>query len=628
MSKVGIKKLLIFWLFGLFVLPSVAFSGDASLSSSNPLEAKDITNASVVDRTSLIVGKQLLLPNPSGGFFRATITRSYISSLGNHVISGHIRDDRLFVIAIDSDDNLEGYLNDGYESFQITGSLSQLRLRKDDQNLDGPFLNDVDQPVGEDRTFSVYEADENRKTQSNFSKDDMEAREEGEISFPVYSASPVIDILFFYDENLSNPSLAIDQSIEYSNVLYANTEMNIQLNLVGAIAIEIDEAMDNGDVLKAMRDAEAPFTQMESVRTEYQADLIHTLRINKADRDEGVCGLANFSVLRGRGFRNYAYAVTEWDRCTRKTVGHEIGHNFGARHNREAFEELYSGAYAYSYGTVREGVFSTLMGQGRSGEKYLDTFSDPSSSCFGVPCGVPPLDSAAADNRRGLMNASRLVASFEGVGFDDTSIQFWPFASNWCENETGYRSHAVKNSSQYDVSIRRRVFLREDGTIFSERDYDSGDFVVKSGSDNGSGYCDGTLDQPFGDDIRESYFVYENPVTGEFTEGTHLLWDDGYDGDYATVRAAAGDNGTVIGNPSIHARVDAEVEITFEPDYGYKLAEVTGTCPGSLHYDVYTAEPIYGDCWAVARFEEWDQRDRTMNQVNTLLNSVMSVRGK
>ena len=111
-------------------------------------------------------------------------------------------------------------------------------------------------------------------------------------------------------------------------------------------------------------------------------------------------------------------------------------------------------------------------------------------------------------------------------------------------------------------------------------------------------------------------------------EGTHLLWDDEYDGDYATVRAAAGDNGTVIGNPSFHARVDAEVEITFEPDYGYKLVEVTGTCPGWLHYNVYSAAPIFGDCWAVARFEEWDQRDRTMNQVNTLFNSVMSVRGK
>lgn len=621
----GIKKRLIFCFCGLLVLPSAAFSGDDSLSFFSNPETKNITEAPTLARKSLTAGRQLLLPNPSGGFFRATITRSYISSLGNHVISGHIQDDRLFVIAIDSDDNLEGYLNGGYESFQITGSLSKLRLRKEDQNLDGAFLNDVDQPVGEDRTFSVYEADENRKTQSNFSKDDMEAREEGEISFPVYSASPVIDILFFYDENLSNPSLAIDQSIEYSNALYANTEMNIQLNLVGAIAIEIDEAMDNGDVLKAMRDAEAPFTQMESVRTEYQADLIHTLRINKADRDEDNCGVANLSVrpgpgYNGQGYRGAAYAVTEWDRCTRKTVGHEIGHNLGALHNREDYEELYAGAYAYSYGTVREGVFSTLMGKGKSGEERLDTFSDPSSSCFGVPCGVPPLDSNAADNRRGLMNASRLVASFEGAGFDDASIQFWPNDTDACG---GSRGHSVRNSSQYDVSIRRRVYLREDGTTFTERVYDSGDWVVKSGGEKGVSYCEGYLD-----DIRESFFVYENPVTGDLVEGTHTIYDDEYGGDYATVRAAAGDNGTVVGNPSVHARVDAEVEITFEPDYGYVLAAVTGTCPGSLHYNVYTAEPIYGDCWAIARFEEQYSSKKAMERVKSLFDSVMSVRGK
>ena len=194
MSKVGFKKRLVFCLYGLFALPPAAFTGDASLSFSSNPETKDITDASTLVSKSLTAGNYLSLPNPSGGFFRATITRSYISSLGNHVISGHIQDDRLFVIAIDSDDNLEGYLNDGYESFQITGSLSQLRLRKDNQNFDAPFFNDVIQPVSEDQTFGVYEADENRKTQSNFSKDDTAAREEGEISFPTYSASPLIDI--------------------------------------------------------------------------------------------------------------------------------------------------------------------------------------------------------------------------------------------------------------------------------------------------------------------------------------------------------------------------------------------------------------------------------------------------
>ena len=68
------------------------------------------------------------------------------------------------------------------------------------------------------------------------------------------------------------------------------------------------------------------------------------------------------------------------------------------------------------------------------------------------------------------MNSARIVASFEGAGFDSTSIQFWPFTSNWCEGEVGYRSHAVKNSSPYDISIRERVFLNGDGGVFTSRE--------------------------------------------------------------------------------------------------------------------------------------------------------------
>ena len=99
------------------------------------------------------------------------------------------------------------------------------------------------------------------------------------------------------------------------------------------------------------------------------------------------------------------------------------------------------------------------------------------------------------------------------------------------------------------------------------------------------------------------------------------------EGDYGIVRAAAGVGGSVVGHPSIHARVDAEVEITFEPDYGYKLDEVTGTCPGSLHYNVYTAEPLYGDCWAVASFRPLESNERVQQHFNNLLDTVMFSRG-
>ena len=84
----------------------------------------------------------------------------------------------------------------------------------------------------------------------------------------------------------------------------------------------------------------------------------------------------------------------------------------------------------------------------------------------GFPAATHPSEADSADNRRTLMNSARIVSSFEGTGFDSTSVQFWPFTSNWCEGDVGYRSHAVKNSSPYDISIRERVFLNGDGGVF------------------------------------------------------------------------------------------------------------------------------------------------------------------
>ncbi|MDG1012267.1 MAG: zinc-dependent metalloprotease family protein [Luminiphilus sp.] len=581
----------------------------------------------------LALGDRLAIRTPHEPDLYVSVKRSYISKLGNRVISGGVANGNNFVLAIDKHGVVSGFVNDKFESFQISGSLGDLSLLREMQSSEFPLIDagaiatTERQDSSKARLQTNWNQELNRKPPSRSAFGSAQLKADTEVEYPVFTATPVIDILFFYDENLPNPLLAIDQSIEYSNAIYSNTNMNMSLNLVAAVPISIDSDLNNSDLLQAMRDSAEPFEALTTLRSEYQADLIHTLRVDKVDRDEGNCGIASYSVLFGRGFRYNATAVTEWDRCKVKAVGHELGHNLGAAHNRENYENEVNPAYAYSFGKVRPGVFSTLMGQGSNGGVFLDTFSDPSSSCYGVPCGNAPSEAGSADNRRTLMNSARIVSSFEGANFDPASIQFWPFTSNWCEGDVGYRSHAVKNSSPYDISIRKRVFLNGDGGVFTSREYETGQFIVKSGKDNGSGYCDTTADQPFGDDIRESYFVYENPVTGRLVEGTHIFWDDNYEGDYGIVRAAAGAGGSVVGHPSIHARVDAEVEITFEPDFGYKLHEVTGTCPGSLHYHVYTAEPLYGDCWAVASFRPLESNERVQQHFNNLLDIVMFGRG-
>ena len=235
-------------------------------------------------------------------------------------------------------------------------------------------------------------------------------------------------------------------------------------------------------------------------------------------------------------------------------------------------------------------------------EETIAVFSNPDSDCLGDPCGVSPEYSDSADNKRTLSNAKFIVAGYEGSGFDHAAVQEAPrYAS--CADGKPFRGLLMSNASQYTVEVMARTFLRADGSTYFAGAFNEGQFVLLAGQSSSWGYCAEEDDQPVGSEITEAFFTYKNPETGEEVEGTHLLFDSDYDGEYGIVRAAAGAGGSVVGHPSIHARIDAEVEISFQPNYGYQLSEVTGTCPGSLHYNAYTAKPLYGDCWAIANFE-------------------------
>jgi hypothetical protein len=588
---------------------------------------------------SLEVGDLLQVSNDRGRMYDVTIVRSKFSSLGNRTLSGTIGDNGTFVLIITADGEMQGSLAEGTDFYRIgSKNGSPLLRRRDfsapprpiDKTVPAPQLN-LFEP-----TKQLLELNPSGIKTRSFIKEGNEkaTAARGETIYPVYKADTVIDVLVYYDNKMATPETTVDYLLEYSNLAYDRTGIALTLNLAGLIPVKISSAQDNTTVLDLLRNRESPFTSADDDRETFNADLVHVLRVNKEDNDEENCGRASLSVVEGWSYRAWANGVTEWNPadgsgyyCSDRTFTHEIGHNLGALHNREEYEEPVSAAYSYSYGQVRSAVFATLMAYMRNGEAALATFSDPSNSCLGVPCGVPPSESNAADNKRTISNTKFIIASYEGRTFDYAAIQEKPYYG-FCENETPFQGVLLGNSSTYTVEAKTTVFLTPDGSVFGVKEFDAGEFVLEPGEAYGWGFCAEGTDQPLGSRVTEVYFTYENPVSGEEIEGTHIFFDDAYEGDYGIVRAAAGNGGSVVGNPSVHARVDAEVYITFEPDYGYKLAEVTGTCPGSLHYNVYTAEPMYGDCWAVARFEELPSGNKTMERLKSLFDSVMSVRGK
>jgi hypothetical protein len=597
-----------------------------------------------VRSVSVEAGDYLQLKTKSGEAFQVQVERVRRTHFGNYSIAGKTKSGGVFISVISPSGTVLGSLSEGYDNYRLSGDNGKIFLQRQDPSLRPQAIDSGAAPpakfgsaVDVDVTVSTISEPLDYLQRRLADGDSVAKTAEKQTTYPVYKADSTIDILIYYDDDLADPFEVIDYVIEYSNVIYSFSKMGMELRVADAIPKNIDNATDNTALLTAMREATSPFAMIESDRTTAQADLIHTIRVNKADTSEGLCGIATFSVYLGTPYRGSVHGVTEWlplqtgRYCADRSFTHEIGHNLGGAHNRDDYsaDTLANGtsAYFYSFGSYRPSVYSTIMSvdEGSFDNLYL-TFSTPSLTCDGVPCGVAPSESDSADNRRTLMNTKHFIAAYNGSDFDHAAIQNKPRYTS-CSDGTPFRGINISNNSQYSLEVMSRTFLRADGSSYFTGAFDDGEFVLQAGYNNSWGYCREEDDQPVGSEITEAFFTYKNPETGEEVEGTHIFFDDDYDGDYGIVRAAAGVGGSVVGHPSIHARVDAEVEITFEPNDGYKLDEVTGTCPGSLHYNVYTAEPLYGDCWAVASFRPLESQERVQQHFNNLLDIVMFGRG-
>ncbi|MDA8828050.1 M12 family metallo-peptidase, partial [Luminiphilus sp.] len=592
-----------------------------------------------VQSVSVEAGDYLQLKTKSGKAFQVQVERVRRTSLGNYSISGKTAAGGVFTSVIGPSGTVLGSLSEGYDNYRLSSDNGKSFFQRQDPSVRPQA---IDSGAAHPREFGS--AADAELTVSNIAEpsdylqrrlatgDSVAKTTAGQAEYPVYKADSTIDILIYYDDDLANPFEVIDYVIEYSNYIYDFSEMGMELRVADAISRDIDSAINNTALLAAMKAADPPFSQIEADRSNARADLVHTIRAKEADDSDYNCGWTSYSVYLGNSYRRSINGVTEWlprqsgRFCPDWIFTHEIGHNLGGNHHRDDYSADTlangTGAYFYSFGSYRAGVYSTIMSEdeGRFDNPYL-TFSTPLLTCDGVPCGVAPSERDSADNRRTFMNTKHLVAAYNGSDFDHAAIQNKPRYSS-CSDGKPFRGLNIRNNSQYSLEVMSRTFLRADGSSYFTGAYDEGEFILPAGDNLSRGYCREEDEQPFGSEITEAFFTYKNPETGEEVEGTHIFFDDDYEGDYGIVRAAAGVGGSVVGHPSIHARVDAEVEILFEPDYGYKLDEVTGTCPGSLHYNIYTAEPLYGDCWAVASFRPLESQERVQQHFNNLLDTV------
>ena len=205
-------------------------------------------------------------------------------------------------------------------------------------------------------------------------------------------------------------------AVEQTNTAFATSDVAARLRLVGS-----PEVPTNGNVTGAVLDSvrnpgNGEYDNLHTLRDALGADLVALIVDDTANQ---YCGIAYQMGPNGNtpSFASAAFSVTDAQCSTGAlTFPHELGHNFGAAHDRGAWSG--TPVYPYGYGWVNAAAhWRDVMSYANacSGCTRLLRYSNPDQTYNGAPIGSPIGTPLQADNRAVFNTTAGVVASFRGT---------------------------------------------------------------------------------------------------------------------------------------------------------------------------------------------------------------------
>ncbi|GEM_PF-2961563 len=199
----------------------------------------------------------------------------------------------------------------------------------------------------------------------------------------------------------------INLAVAQANLVFANSETNVRIELVHAGEIAYAESGNMNVELDRLRATEDGFMdEAHAWRDQFQADLVSLWTENGSD----YAGVATTAIESTGGFSVIARSqATRWYQFV-----HELGHNFGCDHDRR--NAWGAGRFSYSFGYRFElnGVtYRTVMCY-FPGE-VLPYFSNPRLTFLGVPLGLPAGQPNEADNAQTIVQSAAEVSAYRGL---------------------------------------------------------------------------------------------------------------------------------------------------------------------------------------------------------------------
>ena len=262
---------------------------------------------------------------------------------------------------------------------------------------------------------------------------------------PSAAASFVHDLLVVYTPastaryGQAGIETKILDAVASANQAYQNSQIDVQLQLVGMEEIAYNETGNMGVALERLqRTNDGYLDSVHALRDQVGADLVALI-----DEDSNYCGIAYVMQGEAMSFANWAFSVTYSGCLASQTLAHEIGHNDGDAHDRANSNVL--GTFDWSFGhrrCVNDGFgFRTVMSYSCSGAARIQHFSNPSISWNGYPTGIDhALDPAnSADNARSMNLTADTVAAWR----DSVSVNPPTAPSGLGATATGWDTIAV-----------------------------------------------------------------------------------------------------------------------------------------------------------------------------------------
>ena len=189
----------------------------------------------------------------------------------------------------------------------------------------------------------------------------------------------------------------INMAVAEANQCYADSGIYVVLNPVYTGELNFSESTSMSSDLGRM----AVSTEVDTLRTQYKADLVN-LMIDSTDMYAGIAYVLTGTSTWGYSLVQAAYGYGYF------VFAHELGHNFGAMHDRANSSFAPATPYGYGYRFNASGQFYRTVMAYDPGIR-IGYFSTPLKSFLGVPVGVANSEDVA----RLINERAGIVAGFQ-----------------------------------------------------------------------------------------------------------------------------------------------------------------------------------------------------------------------